>query len=281
MQVQFIDNQQHEMATFLASAIEASEEIKIAVAFVSRAGLGLLEDSISNALSKGATAEFLIGMDMHATEPKALHQLYEMTIQLSSVKLYCSASLRRGAIYHPKMYLLKQGSASTIVIGSSNLTRGGLKSNVEVNVALSGSETDEAISDAYGTYSLLKLKSDKIAPDVELLGLYEDLWNVTRKEDHLTARGPRKELIDRFEAKARTLTAPVPTRADLRGWMELVYDTLPNGEFTNAQAYMYKDIFATRFPRNFYIKEKIRQQLQYLAKLDFLEHVGRGRWRKR
>ncbi len=78
MQVQIVDNGARTMVSVLTRSLGQAEEIRIAVAFASRRGLDLLRPALEKALSAGATAEFLVGMDMHITEPDALHQLYQV-----------------------------------------------------------------------------------------------------------------------------------------------------------------------------------------------------------
>jgi type II restriction enzyme len=60
----------------------------------------------------------------------------------------------------------------------------------------------------------------------------------------------------------------------------MVYDFLPDGEFTNNEVYAYKSVFKQKYPDNQNIEAKIRQQLQTLRDLGFVEHLGKARWRK-
>ena len=64
------------------------------------------------------------------------------------------------------------------------------------------------------------------------------------------------------------------------GWLELVYDALPDGEFTNDLVYASESEFRLRYPDNLNIRAKVRQQLQVLRDMRLIEHVATGRWRK-
>jgi len=66
----------------------------------------------------------------------------------------------------------------------------------------------------------------------------------------------------------------------LIGWLGLVYDVLPPGRFTNQEIYEYEREFRQRYPQNQNIRAKIRQQLQVLCELGFIEHVSKGVWKK-
>jgi hypothetical protein len=50
--------------------------------------------------------------------------------------------------FHPKLYLARKGPGALAVVGSANLT-GGLVSNIEAAVVLTGTASDHAISDAW------------------------------------------------------------------------------------------------------------------------------------
>ena len=83
-----------------------------------------------------------------------------------------------------------------------------------------------------------------------------------------------------LEQQATALRRPQVKRRDLVGWLNLVYDQLPDGEFTNQDIYKHEAEFQAWYPDNREIKAKIRQKLQELEKFGFVEHVARGVWRK-
>lgn len=60
-------------------------------------------------------------------------------------------------------------------------------------------------------------------------------------------------------------------------------DTLPDDEFTLADAYVFEGQLAAAFPDNRNVRPKIRQQLQILRNLGALDFLGHGhyRWRNR
>jgi len=71
---------------------------------------------------------------------------------------------------------------------------------------------------------------------------------------------------------------PVPA-----GWMSdvmSIIQSLNRFEFTNRDIYAFEWFFKRLYPKNRNIKDKIRQQLQYLAKAGLLEHLGAGRWQR-
>lgn len=279
MDVQIVDNNVQTLASLLSLSIEQSVDTRVAVAFVSRDGLDMIQRPLERSLAGNGYAEFLVGLDMLVTEPEALEALFALCREQPNVSLFCHVSLIPGAAYHPKMYLLREPSHVTLVIGSSNLTRGGLERNIEVNMMLQAEQGSRVISDAYDAYNWLKFHQRRIEPDDELVALYAELWKEQRRERKSTSGRTSQTLIT-FREKVQSLRPPVLTQRDLVGWLGLVYDALPVGEFTNRDAYAHEEEFSQKYPENQNIRAKIRQQLQVLRDAGLIEHIGHGQWRK-
>jgi Dam-replacing HTH domain len=60
----------------------------------------------------------------------------------------------------------------------------------------------------------------------------------------------------------------------------LLVVNLYEGEFTNQNIYEHVRHFKAIFPKNHTIRDKIRQQLQYLRDAGVLKHIKRGHWRR-
>lgn len=57
-------------------------------------------------------------------------------------------------------------------------------------------------------------------------------------------------------------------------------DSLRGQEFNLDEMYAFEEDFKKAYPDNRHIKDKIRQQLQYLRDFGYLEFIGRGKYRK-
>lgn len=69
-----------------------------------------------------------------------------------------------------------------------------------------------------------------------------------------------------------------------RGWTLDVLNVvrgLRKVEFENGDVYAESRKIESLHPDNRHIRDKIRQQLQFLRDAGFIEHVERGRWRVR
>ncbi|HLD31100.1 MAG TPA: DpnI domain-containing protein [Patescibacteria group bacterium] len=80
----------------------------------------------------------------------------------------------------------------------------------------------------------------------------------------------------------RTLFLRESREIDLRGWVLDVMsciDKLNKKEFTLDEVYNFENILYQKHPDNKHIKDKIRQQLQFLRDKGYLEFLERGKYR--
>ena len=132
----------------LKSQLRRASEVSIAVAFVTQAGLDEIVQPLRQVAANGKV-RILTGLYQKVTEPQALRtflHIQEETREQFSVRL------SREPHFHRKLYLLSNGTQSTAVIGSSNLTREGLRSGGELNLIArlpKGSVTAKRLAQAF------------------------------------------------------------------------------------------------------------------------------------
>ena len=114
----------------LKSQLRSVTEVSIAVAFVTQAGLDEIVQSLRQVAAHGRV-RLLTGLYQKVTEPQALRTL--LRIQ-DETRDRLSVRLSREPQFHRKLYLLNHRTLLTAVIGSSNLTREGLRSGGELNL---------------------------------------------------------------------------------------------------------------------------------------------------
>ena len=69
---------------------------------------------------------------------------------------------------------------------------------------------------------------------------------------------------------------------DLKGWILDIMnciDSLNKPKFTLQEMYNFKNTLSIKYPGNKHIKDKIRQQLQFLRDKGYLEFLGRGKYK--
>lgn len=80
----------------------------------------------------------------------------------------------------------------------------------------------------------------------------------------------------------RTLFLGETKKADLKGWIldvMICIDSLNKKEFTLAEIYKFESILSQKHPENKHVKDKIRQQLQFLRDKGYLEFVESGKYK--
>jgi HKD family nuclease len=114
----------------LKSQLRRISEVSIAVAFVTQAGLDEIVQALRQVAASGSV-RLLTGLYQKVTEPQALTTL--LRIQEETRGRF-SVRLSREPQFHRKLYLLNSRTHSTAILGSSNLTREGLRSGGELNL---------------------------------------------------------------------------------------------------------------------------------------------------
>jgi len=156
-----------------------------------------------------------------------------------------------------------------------------MKNNVEIDVLIQTTPTEEIVSDVYATYNSLKYLPGCIVPDEEFISLYEKMCDVRKRHERTITQDSRyHRMVLRFQEKASRLPPPPLTIRDLHGWQRLVYEKLPDESFRTHDIYQFVEEFQRYYPENRNIKPKIRQVLQQLRDLKIIRHVERETWVK-
>jgi len=114
-------------------------QMKMMVAFAKQSGISRLLNDFMNFRNSGGEIEAVVGIDQHITSFQAIQQLSTLT----NDNLYIHHD-RGASCFHPKVFIFeKDNNPTAILVGSSNLTTGGLFSNYEANVLLSPQGTEE------------------------------------------------------------------------------------------------------------------------------------------
>jgi len=106
----------------------------IAVAFAKLSGTSILKGRL-RAFSDRAHLTILVGVDREGTSKEALEDLLEAAGPRGTV-LVCHNAVRRpfNPTFHPKIYIFESATCARLIVGSVNLTRGGLFENYEASV---------------------------------------------------------------------------------------------------------------------------------------------------
>ncbi|SDN51168.1 PLD-like domain-containing protein [Fictibacillus solisalsi] len=102
------------------------------VAYAKSSGVLRIEPSIRELKDKGTKCYFVVGIDQKNTSYEALEQLHELVDELY---IYHNEDIN--STFHPKIYLFENDEKAVVIVGSNNLTGGGLYTNNEQSIEYS------------------------------------------------------------------------------------------------------------------------------------------------
>lgn len=123
--------------------------LNIVVAFAKNSGVLRIKDSLKRFRDRGGKVNVYVGVDLGGTSYEALTALLINTDSLHVVHF------EKGQTFHAKIYQFLGDNKGLIVVGSHNLTGGGLWSNFEssVHITIDGSNENEGeILSGLGNY---------------------------------------------------------------------------------------------------------------------------------
>jgi HKD family nuclease len=146
-------------------------DVKIAVAFLKSGGLNPLLSRF-----KGTKGQFVVGASNFCiTDWKALDDLW--TVSRRNPNL--GVRINTNTAFHPKVFYFEKGPKAEVILGSSNLTAGGLGDNVEANVLVQGNPTDQFFSEVKNLVQVSYRDADQLSRD--FLAYYRRQSSVLRK----------------------------------------------------------------------------------------------------
>ncbi|NOF43862.1 restriction endonuclease [Vibrio cholerae] len=128
----------------------------IAVAYAKSGILKELKENISEWKKNEGKITALVGIDQKVTSKESLLFIEENFDKSFIVNL-------KGTTYHPKIYIFKGPNDARVVIGSNNLTSGGLETNFESSIAVDFNLLDESDKNEFNSFyqSINSIHSDE------------------------------------------------------------------------------------------------------------------------
>lgn len=133
--MKFLTNfdQKHSHVSELRRCFAKYDRAHIAVAFFKMSGFNTLENSLRAFLKRGGELNMIVGIDLCVTDPDALKGLFDLLKMSPASNLYIKKALPH-ATFHSKLYLFEAEEAGKVIIGSANMTKGGLAENAELSL---------------------------------------------------------------------------------------------------------------------------------------------------
>jgi HKD family nuclease len=155
-----------ETQAVLLELVENCDSMQWAVAWATE------NDVFDAAMAHRAKFKHLvIGTHMFQTDPKVLKRIFSVRA--------AAVVPPTGDLFHPKVYLFRNGTRIRCVVGSPNLTFGAMNRNVESSVLLDGTDTEQALVDLAAFVDDAWDRADSITN--EFLYSYERQYEVKKK----------------------------------------------------------------------------------------------------
>jgi HKD family nuclease len=107
-------------------------DFRAAIAFVKQSGTKHIRDNLAS-FSAAKNVHIIAGIDHLGTSLEGLQDLLNATKPTGKITIFHN---RLRKTFHPKIYLFKSGTHADLVVGSGNLTEGGIFSNYEAAMRL-------------------------------------------------------------------------------------------------------------------------------------------------
>ena len=128
MKLSLIDNHNKILFNLIKEELTSCSEFNFIVSFIRFSGIQILLDTLKNIETLGIKGKILVTNYMKISEKKALDKL----TNFKNIKIKYFDGESQG--FHPKGYIFKhKDNKVRIIIGSSNISLGGFKTNIEWN----------------------------------------------------------------------------------------------------------------------------------------------------
>jgi len=215
--IQILSNTNYSLSDVLKSELIESTQVKIAVAFLRRTGIDEIYKSLDFAMNQNqAKVEIIAGLDFKTTDYKALLALKEIEDSQKNFTFYCFGDKRdnfNDLVFHPKIYLfetaLSRNTKYTSIIGSSNLTSGGLTSNFEVNSVFK-EDKPKYFSQLEAIYNEIKFTDSVFKPSKNYILKYGNIKKEIEKTENITEKSIQTE-IQELKQEELLLPGTIPS----------------------------------------------------------------------
>jgi HKD family nuclease len=218
--IRLLDNLSGRVGDEILNCIASAMKTMMAVAFVKFSGVRLIDESLVGLLARGGKAEIIFGLDFSLTEPRALSRIMEIKASHPALTLFAFSDPYlpgREPTFHPKLYMFEQADGDwTAIVGSSNLSKGGLIDNVEIGVAIGGPKTDPLIADVLAFYRTVRGRESLFVPTDDYLETYQKVRSRIERAQRKGVKRPAvKEAITQLRKLEERLPGTVPTQKEL------------------------------------------------------------------
>lgn len=214
MSIQILSNLNYPIGNIINQELQNAKTVRIAVAFLKYSGIRVIEKSLKQCLKNNGTVEIIAGLDFKTTDPQSMYYLLQLQKEFSNLKFFCYGDKnenKTNIVFHPKIYLFQDKNGTTGIVGSANLTGGGLMTNFEANAIFK--ETKPLyFSQIEAIYNSVKFTDSVFVPDEVYLAGYSDVYKAfLQNEQKATKDKSVQEVIKNMQRREQFLPGTVPS----------------------------------------------------------------------
>lgn len=193
----------------------------VSVAFANARGVALLKHAL---LKVGSRAKLFVGIRNEITTKQGLAALLDL-----KVKLFAIDTGGRSPLFHPKLYFARSKTTARLIVGSANLTTGGLNNNIEASLSLDldlnlpdDAELAKAIEAEFKKlptdYSdhVLRLRTKKEIVALEQSGRLIDEAISSPPNPISAVKGGKGDKVPRIKLKVKPVRGSLPTPSKIK-----------------------------------------------------------------
>ncbi|WQV23743.1 restriction endonuclease [Helicobacter pylori] len=212
--VQILSNLNYPISKVINEGLRNSLDTHIAVAFLKYSGVEIIQDALINSLEKGAEFEIIVGLDFKTTDSKSIRFLLDLNKTYKKLNFYCygdKENNKTDIVFHPKIYMFDNGKEKTSIIGSTNLTKGGLENNFEVNTIFT-EKKPLYYSQLNAIYNSIKYADSLFTPNEEYLESYDEVFSAIIKNEQKVSKDKSiQEKIKKIKKQEKLLPGTIPS----------------------------------------------------------------------
>lgn len=265
MAIQLLSNLNYPIGNIINQELRNANSVKIAVAFLKYSGVQVIEEALNNCLENKGSIEIIAGLDFKTTDPQAMRYFIQLQKQVSNLKFYCYGDKEENktdVVFHPKIYLFQKERETTGIVGSTNLTRGGLLTNFEVNVVIK-EKKPLYFSQLEAIYNSVKFTDSVFSPDEEYLAGYSDIYKAFSHNEERAAKDRGvQDVVRQINKRAEFLPGTVPSIKSL------IIEVIKNGQAKGVEFVPLQTIYEE--------VERLVQEKNLSYKMDTFRNSVRG-----
>lgn len=240
MSIQILSNINYPIGNIINQELQNAQSARIAIAFLKYSGIKVIEKSLDQCLRSNGSVEIIAGLDFKTTDPQSMHYLIQLQKSTPNLKFYCYGDKdvnKNNIVFHPKIYLFQGKRETTGIVGSTNLTGGGLMTNFEANVIFKESKP-LYFSQLEAIYNSVKFTDSVFSPDEEYLAGYSDVYKAfLQNEENATKDKSVQDVVRQIRKREEFLPGTVPSLKSL------IIDVIKNKQQTGLEFVPLQEIY--------------------------------------